>query len=442
MSHPSDRYHLSRQAQMHYQTLVPGGAHTYSKAADQFPYLAPGMIARGQGAHVWDLDGNEYIDWSMGLTSVSLGHAYEPVLAAVRVELEKGLNFQRPSQTEYEAAQFILNHFGGKFDMVKFAKNGSTVTTAAIKLARGYTGKSHVVYCRSHPFFSYDDWFIGTTACDKGIPSAGKSLALGFDYNDTDGLKQIFAEHGDDIACVILEPMNGIEPTPNFFPVIQDLCQRYGALFILDEMITGFKWNIRGAQAVYDITPDLATWGKGMANGFSACALTGRREIMQQGGIEAGRERLFLISTTHGAETVSLAAMMATISEMENNGIIPDNHRRAAVLKYELEALIAAHGLNDYIQLRNHIAMLHTHTCNRAGNIDLGMKTLLMQELIARGLLWQGIFYTTWSHGEAEIEQTLQAFAGALPVYRQALEDGWEKHLVGNPVKPVFRKVN
>ena len=185
--------------------LIPGGAHTYSKGDDQFPLLSPAAISRGKGAYVWDIDDNMYLDCSMGLTSVSLGHAFEPVLNAVRSELENGVNFQRPSFLEKEMAEKFLA-LVPQHDMIKFAKNGSIVTTAAVKLARAFTGRKLVAIPGDHPFYSYDDWFIGTTACNKGVPNEISDLSVAFKSCDINSLKQLFERYPGQIACVITEP--------------------------------------------------------------------------------------------------------------------------------------------------------------------------------------------------------------------------------------------
>jgi glutamate-1-semialdehyde 2,1-aminomutase len=254
--------------------VIPGGAHTYSKGDDQFPLNAPAAITHGKGARVWDLDGNEFIDCSMGLTSVSIGHGYEPVAKAVAEAAYLGTNFQRPAALELEAARKFLDTVQSG-DMVKFAKNGSTVTTAAVKLARAYTGRNRIAIAKEHPFFSYDDWFIASTACDVGIPAQAKALTVGFSYDNLMSVEDLFTQKDHDIGCLIMEPMKFTSPKEGFLEGVRELCSEYGVVLILDEMICGFKWALGGAQQYLGIKPDLATWGKGIANGFSACALTG-----------------------------------------------------------------------------------------------------------------------------------------------------------------------
>ncbi|MDD1710847.1 MAG: glutamate-1-semialdehyde 2,1-aminomutase, partial [Methanoregulaceae archaeon] len=301
--------------------LIPGGAHTYAKGDDQYPVNAPGFIVRGKGCHVWDIDGNEFIEYGMGLRSVTLGHAYEPVFEAAYQQMQLGNNFTRPSTIELECAEEMVNLIKGA-DMVKFAKNGSDVTTAAVKLARAYTGRSMIAICKEHAFFSTDDWFIGSTPMDAGIPEEIRNLTVAFHYNQIESLEKVFEEHPGKIACVVMEAATVIEPVDNFLRKVKDTCKKNGAIFILDEMITGFRWHLGGAQQYYDIGPDLSCFGKGIANGFSVSALVGKREIMELGGIHHDKDRVFLLSTTHGAENHALAAALKTIEIYKEKAVI------------------------------------------------------------------------------------------------------------------------
>lgn len=421
--------------------LIPGGAHTYSKGDDQFPFNAPAAITHGKGAHVWDLDGNEYIDCSMGLTSVSIGHGYEAVAQAVCEAAFNGTNFQRPAAIELEAAQtFLATVQSG--DMVKFAKNGSTVTTAAIKLARAYTGRSKVAIAREHPFFSYDDWFIATTLCNRGIPEAIGSLTVSFGYNDIASVQALFADPDHGIACLIMEPVKFDPPEGNFLHKVAEICRANGVVYILDEMISGFKWGLKGAQGHFGVTPDISTWGKGIANGFSCCALTGRADIMELGGIRReGEDKLFLISTTHGAETTGLAAMLATIREFERHNMIEDNWSRGTVLKQRLEQVVDRHGLGQALSLAGYPCLFVLVCRDHAGVPDDAFRTLMMQEMISRGVLFQGLLYPTWSHRQPELDMLTDAFDASCAVYRRAVDAGSTAYLlVGRPAKAVFRK--
>jgi glutamate-1-semialdehyde 2,1-aminomutase len=426
----------SREFSRRIHDLIPGGAHTYSKGDDQFPRNAPAAITHGVGARVWDLDGNSYIDCSMGLTSVSVGHGYEPVVRAVCEAAARGVNFQRPATLELEAAErFLATVQSG--DMVKFAKNGSTVTTAAVKLARAYTGRNRVALCREHNFFSYDDWFIATTPTDRGIPRETRSLSAAFSYNDLASVEALFRDKDHDIACLIMEPVKFDAPRDDFLQKVGEICKRHGVVYVLDEMISGFKWDLRGGQRYFDVKPDLSTWGKGIANGFSCCALTGRADIMELGGIRReGQQKLFLISTTHGAETTGLAAMLATIDAFEQHRMVEHNWRNGVALVGRLKATIAKHGLHSSLEIVGY-PCLTALLCKE----DDAHRTLFMQEMIASGVLFQGLFYPTWSHGAAELDVIANAFDAACATYRRAIDAGSvEGLLAGPPAKPVFRR--
>jgi glutamate-1-semialdehyde aminotransferase len=429
--------------------LIPGGAHTYSKGDDQFPELAPAAIERGKGSHVWDVDGNEYLDCSMGLTSVSLGHAYAPVLDRVKAELERGANFQRPSVLELEMAARFLS-LVPQHDMVKFAKNGSTATTAAVKLARAMTGRKLVAFPGNHPFYSYDDWFIGRTACARGVPEEFSRLSVTFDACDIASLKALFDAHPGQIACVITEPEKSTcgpgcactGDTGRFLREAIALTKENGALFILDEMVTGFKTAWPGSLAKYGLAPDMATWGKGIANGFAFCALTGTKDVMELGGIRRkGEEKVFLISTTHGAETHAMAAALATIDEFERHDVVAHNHRIGQRLSEACASLVARRKLGAFIDVIPCHWMPTFVFRNREGQVCAGFRTLFMQEMIARGVLFQGVFVPCLSHTDEDVARFAEAFDASLEVYGRALESGYEKLLVGEPAKPVFRKL-
>lgn len=296
----------SRAANARLRTVIPGGAHTYAKGEDQYPEdLAP-VISHGRGAHVWDVDGNRYVEYGSGLRSVSLGHAHPRVTEAVRRELDRGANFVRPSVLEAEAAERFLATVPTA-EMVKFAKNGSDATTAAVRLARAATGRPRVAICADHPFFSVDDWFIGTTAMSAGIPAATTELTVSFPYGDLAATEALLGRYEGEIACLVLEPAAAEEPPPGYLEGLRALADRHGCVLVFDEMITGFRWSEAGAQGLYGVTPDLSTFGKALGNGFAVSALAGRRELMERGGLRHSGDRVFLLSTTHGAETHSLA---------------------------------------------------------------------------------------------------------------------------------------
>lgn len=423
------------------QEIIPAGCHTYSKGPDQSPFLGPKVMSHGKGSHVWDVDGNEYIDWAMGLTAVSLGHAFEPVTKSVRAELEKGVNFQCPSYIESELAEEFLRCVPSA-DMVKFAKNGSTVTTAALKLSRAYTGRKYVAFCADHGFFSYDDWYMGKKACNSGVPDEISNLSLTFHYNDIESVENLFKEYPDQIAGLILEPMEFDMPKDDFLHKVQALCKKNGTMFIIDEMITGFKLAFPGAHAMFGLDPDMTTWGKGVANGFSVCMLAGKRHVMELGGLQHDKERVFLISTTHGAETHALAGAIATLKYTRENNTIESDRKKGEQVIERMNKMILDKGLEKYVEIKGHPCWSLMLFKNSDGNYSDGMKTLLFQEMIKHGILFRGTFNFSVNHSQQDIDETFEAFDKAFDVYKMALNDCWQNYLVGDPIKPVFRKYN
>jgi glutamate-1-semialdehyde 2,1-aminomutase len=427
----------SNRLRPRYHELIPGGAHTYAKGDDQYPEGMAPILVRGEGCRVWDVDGNEFIEYGSGLRAVSLGHAWPSVVAAARLQLELGTNYVRPARIELECAESFLEVIPGA-EMVKFCKDGSDAVSGAVKLARAYTGRDMVAVCRNHPFFAVDDWFIGSTAMPAGIPESTRSLTVHFDYNDLDSLEALFDRNPERIAAVVLEAEKYTPPAPGWFEGIRRLCDRNGAVFILDEMITGFRWHLGGAQARYGISPDLSTFGKAMANGFSVSALAGDRELMKLGGMEHDRERVFLLSTTHGAETHGLAAAIATMKVYREEPVIETLWTRGERLATGLRAAAADAGVGDHVPILGPPCCLVFGSRDTEGNPSQPFRTLLMQELIERGVLATSLV-VSYSHSESDIDRTIGIFGEAFEVYARALEDGVDRYLKGRSVKPAIR---
>ncbi|MFD2784670.1 glutamate-1-semialdehyde 2,1-aminomutase [Hymenobacter rubripertinctus] len=423
-----------------FNRAIPGGAHTYAKGDDQFPEFMAPYIVRGQGAHVWDVDGNQFVEFGAGLRSVTLGHAYAPVVRAARRQLELGANFGRPALLELETAEEFLACTGAG-DMVKFAKNGSDVTSAALKLARAYTGRDLVAVCQDHPFFSVDDWFMGTTPLDAGIPQAIRDLSRSFRYNDLPGLEALLAAHPGQVAAVILEVEKDQPPAPGYLAGVQALCRREGVVLIFDEIITGFRWHRRGAQHCHGVQPDLSTFGKALANGFSVAALAGRRELMELGGLDHARQRVFLLSTTYGAETHALAAARAVMQVYQQEPVTERLHALGARLALGVNQAIAGHQLEPYVQLLGRPCCLTYATRDQQGQPSQALRALFLQETTRRGLLCPS-FITNYSMTDSLIDQTVDSLHEVLAIYRLALDNGVENYLEGRPLKVVYRKYN
>lgn len=419
--------------------LIPGGAHTYSKGDDQFPANAPRFLERGEGAYVWDDNGNKFLDWTMGLRTITLGYGYKPVLDAAMEQMWKGSNFGRPSRIEGDTAQDLLS-LVPRAEMVKFAKNGSNVTTAAVKLARAYTNREMVAICSDHPFFSFDDWFIGSTPCAAGVPQSTRDLTVGFRYNDLQSVERIFDEH-DDVACLIMEATTSEPPRNDFLQSVRELCRKHGSVFILDEMITGFRWHNGGAQTYFDIDADLSTFGKAMGNGFAIAAVAGKREIMQIGGLRHDTPRVFLLSATHGAENHALAAARAVIEAYRKQPVVEQIWRAGRDLMAGLKAAAGDAGVGSHFETYGYPCSPYFVCKDEAGLPSAGFRTLFLQEMVRLGVMINYIAPSI-AHQAPEIEKTVEAARRSFAVYVRALNDGVDKFLEGPVVKPVFRVFN
>lgn len=438
---PARSYVRSIAHQKRASQLIPGAAHTYAKGDDQFPENMCPVIVRGEGSHVWDLDGNEFIEFGSGVRSVTIGHAYQPICEAAYQAMIRGVNFTRPSEIELRAAERVLSVVQHA-EMIKFGKNGSDATTAAVKLARAYTGRDMIAICQDHPFFSVDDWFMGTTGMTSGIPESTQKLTVKFKYNDLESVQTLLSQYPGQIACFILEAETLVPPPADYLHRLKSLVNQHGALLILDEIVTGFRWHIGGAQGFYDFTPDLSTFGKAMANGFSVSALCGRREVMRLAGLEhKDRERCFTLSLTHGAETHALAACIKTIDIYEQNDICGTLARQGEKLQHGLRQVIDDLRIGDYFTIMGRPWLTFFATLDQKKERSQPFRTLFLQEIMKRGIIAPS-FVVSASHSDADIQQTVEAVAEALVVYQKALDEGVEKYLVGRSVQPVFRKFN
>jgi glutamate-1-semialdehyde 2,1-aminomutase len=448
--------------------VIPGGAHTYSRGFDQFPANAPEILECGEGVHVFDPEGRRYLDFGMALASVGIGYGEPEIVDAALRGMRAGNGLSRPSRIELEAAELFVSRVRSA-DMVKFTKNGSTAVTAAVKLARAHTGRDLVLRCAQHPFFSYDDWFIGSTVVQRGIPASIRQDTLLFDFNDPAGLERLLAEHRGQVAAVVLEPATAVCPSPsgcgpvagpvagccgtapcsagicggrNFLHDVQDLCRSHGALMVLDEMITGFRWHVGGAQAVLGIQPDISTFGKAMANGFSVACVAGRREVMEHGSIEfEGRERVFLLSTTHGAEMCGLSAFIETVGFMERNDVCGHVWSTGARFIEMFNAASRRAGTWPNVRVGGPACKPVLSLTGPDGAPSMALRTLFMQEMMRHGVIMPQVTIA-FRHGPAELEHAGRALDAALPVLADGLRSGIEPLLLGPVAKPVFRRFN
>ncbi|MCX6169058.1 MAG: aminotransferase class III-fold pyridoxal phosphate-dependent enzyme [Ignavibacteriales bacterium] len=409
--------------------LIPSVTQTLAKGPGQWVKgIAPKYLVKGKGSHVWDVDGNEYIDYMMGVGPLSLGYAYQKVDDAIKKQLEDGITFSMMHPLEVEVAEMI-REIVPNAEAVRYSKTGADATSAAVRIARAYTGKNKILCCGYH---GWHDWYIAVTARNHGIPEAVQATSYTFNYNDIDSVKNSI---DDDVAAVILEPVVFTEPKDNFLNKLADLCKEKNVVLIFDEMWTGFRMALGGAQEYFGITPDLATYSKAVANGMPISILTGKRKIM-----DLADEDIFFY-TTFGGEALSLAATKATIEELRDKNVPKFLNTQGQKLKDGYNEIVQRFGM-DYTKAIGYNWRSMATFDEKAGN-PLVQKSLMQQEMIKRGILWQGFHNMSFSHSDADVEYTLQALEESLTVLKNAVQkNNLREMLRGEPVQPVFRKVD
>jgi glutamate-1-semialdehyde 2,1-aminomutase len=410
--------------------VIPLGSQTFSKSKTQYPHgVSPYFIERGMGSHVWDIDGNEYIDFINGLAAITLGYNDPDVTQAVQQQLTQGTIFSLPHRLEVEVAEKIIELVPCA-EMVRFGKNGSDATSAAIRLARAYTGRDRLAVCGYH---GWHDWYIGSTSRNLGVPQAVQDLTHSFIYNDLDSLHQLLQAYPSQFAAVILEPMNVAEPQPGFLEGLRELTQRHNIVLIFDETITGFRFAQGGAQEFFGITPDLATLGKGIANGYPLSAIVGRREIMTL------MEEIFFSSTFAG-ETLSLAAALATLNKLQSHPVIDTITSQGTKLLQQINDLIQKHQIHDWLRTAGHPTWSFLIIQAAEPYSQWQLKTLLLQELFQRGILTLGTHNLSYAHGEQDLQMLLHAYDQVFPILKQAVEhQSLETLLRCEPLVPLFK---
>jgi glutamate-1-semialdehyde 2,1-aminomutase len=426
----SDRYQKSEHLLERALRTIPLGTQTFSKSKTQYPFgVSPYFLERAQGSRVWDVDGNEYIDFINSLAAVTLGYNDCDVTQAVQAQLQQGVIFSLPHPIEMLVAEKIVEVVPCA-EMVRFGKNGSDATAGAIRVARAYTGRDHIAVCGYH---GWHDWYIGSTARDLGVPAATKALTHKFSYNDIESLHRLFREYPDEIAGVILEPMNVFLPEDDFLGKVKELAHQYGALLVFDETITGFRYAIGGAQEYFDVTPDLATFGKGLANGYPVSALTGKAEIMRI------VEDVFF-SFTFGGEALSLAAALATINKLQREPVIQTMTATGESILTGVQAAIDRHHIGHIFSLSGHPTWSFLLIKDVAPYSQWQVKTLFLQEMFARGILTLSSHYISYAHSEADVGRLLTAYDQVFSILQTAVDNQQlEEYLKCDTLEPLFK---
>lgn len=425
-----NRYRKSQDLLARAQRVIPLGSQTFSKSRVVYPAgAAPLFLTHGRGSRVWDVDGNEYVDFVNGLLPVVLGYGDADVLRAVTEQLERGVTFSLATELEVEVAELLCEIIPCA-EMVRFGKNGSDATSAAIRIARAHTGRDRVAVCGYH---GWQDWYIGATTRNKGVPAAVGELTQKFPYNDLPALARLLESHRGQFAAVMMEAMNAEEPRPGFLEGVRDLAHEHGALFILDEIITGFRFHIGGAQSLFKVTPDLATFGKSMGNGFPISAVVGGARYMAQ------MEEIFF-SSTFGGEALSLAASLATIRKMQREPVLQTLESMGTRVMDMTRANVARSGLGEAIGIAGRPSWSLLQFRDAKGATAAEIKSLYLQELIARGILTAGSHNMSYAHTDEDLQRLDQAQQAALEVLREALGAGnVAGRLAGPAIQPVFK---
>ena len=426
----SNRYEKSTEFLTRAEATIPIGSQTFSKSRTQYPVgISPLFATRAKGPYLWDLDGNKYIDLVSNLASITLGYRNRKVDSAVRKQMNLGNGFSLPSTLEAVVAEKITSLVPSA-EMVRFGKNGTDATSAAIRLARAYTGRDYVAVCGYH---GWQDWFIGSTSRNKGVPKKTSALTLTFKYNDIKSLEKIFSKHPKGIAAVILEPMTNEFPENKFLEKTKKLCRKYGAVLIFDETITGFRFSKGGAQEVFQVTPDLSTFGKGIANGYPLSVVCGSREIMRE------MENIFF-SGTFGGELLSLAAANVVLEMHQKDEISPRLNKYGEELSQDLQKVIDQSDMNGLLEIKGHPTWKFLEWKDGGEFTAPELKTFFMQEMFRSGILILSTHNVTLAHNKKIRGVIISKYERVLTLMKKAINSGNLKDkLEVVPLKPLFK---
>jgi len=424
---------LSNKIYSKAKKIIPSGSQTFSKGVTQFVEgFAPKYLHRGKGAYSWDVDNNKYLDYVMGCQPLILGYADPDVNKAVINQLKLGSTFSLMNKLEVDVTELLIKTIPCA-ESARFGKNGADVTTIAVRIARAVTGRNHIAYCGYH---GWHDWYIANTDLDSGIPDFNKKLAHSFDYNNLDSLEKIFKKNRNKIACVIMEPLTILRPKNNFLAEVKKMTHHYGALLVFDEIITGFRFSLGGAQELTGVKPDLATFAKAISNAIPLSAVVGKKEYMSE------LAKTFF-SFTYGGDCIGLAAAKACIPKLKRKNVPRHLDTVGKLLQNGFNDLAKSHKLEEYVECIGYPCRTIISFNGRGKYNDLEIKSYFQQELFRRGILWAAYHSLSWSHNEKDIKKTLKAFDEIMGLFKKIISTNLKlRNLIeGIPVRPVFRQV-
>ena len=441
---PEDRS-IERSTELLYraQETIPGASQTGSKSPSQFVQgVSPTHIERGEGCRVWDVDGNEYVDTIMGLGPNMLGHNYPRVTEAVQEQVEKGTAFSLPNPLQVDVAELIIETVPCA-EMVRFGKNGNDVTALAAKLARAHTGRDVIA---TQGYHGWPDVFMSATdELNAGIPSAVGDYTESFEYDDVESLERVFDDHPDDVAAIVTTAVNTTAPEDDFVRRMREIADREDALLVFDEILTGYRLALGGAQEYFGVTPDLACFAKGISNGYPLSALAGREGVMRT--MEDGD---FFFSMTYAGEAASLAAAKAAITEQIEQGDVHDHlWRQGQAIRDGYNDLAAEHGVDHLTEtvgmgprLSTNFHDVDADDAGAGSNASANaLESLFMQEAHRGGVLFTGNHLPSYSHGDADVAEMLDVYDDAMAELADAVEAGAvESRLDGEPVGATLRE--
>ena len=426
---PKSRFLESERLLRLAEAVIPLGSQTFSKSRTQYPVgVSPFFASKGSGSYLWDVDGNKYVDLVASLAAVTLGYGDPEINKAVKRQLKKGVSLSLSSKLETVVAEKIIDLVPSA-EMVRFAKNGSDATSAAVRIARYFTGRDHIISIGYH---GWHDWYIGSTTRSMGVPSAVQALTLSARYNDLSHVENLFEEANGDVAAVILEPMNSIDPTPGYLESLRNFCSSNNILLIFDEVITGFRFARGGAQELFGVTPDLSCFGKGIANGFPISVIAGRREIME------GFKEVFF-SGTFGGELLSLTAANVVLDKVRDNRVIPELYRVGQAIQQGLLGEISRNKY-EFVNLSGNPTWTFLNWTLSSDALQNKVKTYFLQEMFKRGILVLSTNNVTTTLSQKDISKILTAYAEVFEAISQALErDSLDALLECQPIVPLFK---